>query len=193
MKKLKQKLGFTLIEMMAALLILVLMVVGMDAGMSAATRAYSDANFEAASGSLAGILNTAVGDILRYSEDVIVKTAPDRFVDADGTILDKVDFVFTNYEYGVRNAYFYTTVHADGSSSGTLQIKNLQNSTVAELVNTGSYPGLEISNFVITYHPPVPDSPEGAYFDITYDILDTEKPDRIRSIQCVVRRMNPES
>ena len=190
-KKLKGKTGFTLIEMLASMLILVLLILGMDMGMSAASRVYSESVFESNSGSLSGILNTAIGDVLRYSEDI--KINPGTFEDSDGNILPKEDvgFVFTNYEYGVRNAYFYTEILDDGTSRGTLQMKNLRKSNVQELVNTGAYPHLEITNFVITYVPPtVSGTAEGGYFNVEYDILDTQKDSRRRHTETVVRLMN---
>ena len=72
MKKYFNRSGFTLIEVMTALLITVMLVVAMGTSMSAGMRIYKDATFESDSASMAGILNTALGDILRYSEDVKV-------------------------------------------------------------------------------------------------------------------------
>ncbi len=69
-KKLQSKAGMTLIEILAALLILVFLVLGMGVGMDAGSRIYREAVFQSESASLAGILNTSLGDILRYSSEV---------------------------------------------------------------------------------------------------------------------------
>ena len=161
MKKLKNSSGMTLIEMLCVILILVVLVMGMGSTMDAGTRIYQEAIFESDSATLAGILNTAMGDILRYSRDVKLNDEvddqgrPKYFVTSDGTYLlpDQVGFVFSNWEYGILDAYFYTPVSADGTSRGVLQMLNLRNPDVVELVNTGAYPDLVISNLQVIYTP----------------------------------------
>ena len=72
MKKIASKSGFTLIEMLATLLILVFLILGIDTGMDSAVRVYDEAKFEANSASMANIVNTSLGDILRYSDNLTV-------------------------------------------------------------------------------------------------------------------------
>ena len=177
MKKLLKKGGFTLVEMLAALMILVLLVVGMDAGISAANLAYTRSVFESNSAALAGILNTAMGDILRYSEDVRVPTAQEAPQDPPAV-------VFTNYDYGVRNGYF-SIPDSQPDAPATLQIRNLQNDRAAELINTGAYPDLQISDFQISYDP------AGRYFSISYQISHVRHSSWTRDISCAVRLLNP--
>ena len=167
MKKLKQRAGFTLIETMMALMILVLMVVGMQALISSSVRIYSDAIFESDSASLSGILNTTMGDVLRYSEEVTANPA-------DGS------YRFTNYSYGVKDGYFFID---DTDNKGTVQLKNDHNSNIKELVTTGSYPHLEISEFQI-----VPESEN--CFRIEYKILDKENSRHSRDVKYAVRVLN---
>ena len=75
MKKSRRNSGFSLIELLCALLILVILVIGIGVSMDAGVGIFRDATFEAESATLAGILNTSLGDILRYSVDVRETTA----------------------------------------------------------------------------------------------------------------------
>lgn len=196
MSKLKNNSGMTLVEMLCVLLILVILIMGMGSTMDAGTRIYQEAIFESDSATLAGILNTSMGDILRYSRDVkinegTVGNPENGFVTSDGTYLlpDQVGFVFSNWEYGILDAYFYTPTAADGTSKGVLQMLNLRNANVVELVNTGAYPDLVISNLVVTY---VEEGPaiRGGYFEIEYDIFSEKHADFKRHVDTVVRLMN---
>jgi prepilin-type N-terminal cleavage/methylation domain-containing protein len=196
MSKLKNNSGMTLIEMLCVLLILVILIMGMGSTMDAGTRIYQEAIFESDSATLAGILNTSMGDILRYSRDVkinegTVGNPENGFVTSDGTYLlpDQVGFVFSNWEYGILDAYFYTPTAADGTSKGVLQMLNLRNANVVELVNTGAYPDLVISNLVVTY---VEEGAaiRGGYFEIEYDIFSEKHADFKRHVDTVVRLMN---
>lgn len=202
MKKLRNKSGFTLVEMLAVVLILVILTMGIGKTMDAGMQIYRDATFESDSGSLAGILNTSLGDILRYSTEIRVNegTAADPtkgFQDSSGTYLikDDVGFVFTNYEYGIRDAYFYTQVLADNTSKGVLQMRNLKNADIVELVNTGAYPNLAVTNFVITYVPEGTvdnngNTLRGGYFEVSYRIISDSNDQLKREVKTVIRLMN---
>lgn len=199
MKKLKKNAGFTLVEMLAVVLILVILTMGMGKTMDAGVQIYRDATFEADSATLSGILNTALGDILRYSTEIRINeataanpTAAGGFRDSTGTILLKEDvgFVFTNYEYGIRDAYFYTQVFADNTSKGALQMRNLKNADIVELVNTGAYPDLAVTNFVITYVEEGAEGKRGGYFEITYDIVSESHDNLKRNVTTYIRLMN---
>lgn len=174
--KLKSKAGMTLMEMMVSLLIMVLLVLAMGTGMNAGVRVYNDANFESNSASLAANINTALTDMLRYAQDVKTPTG-------EGA----PDFVFTNLEYGLRDAY----VECD--ENGILKIYFWAESaggttpTVPEpkaLVNSGSYNKLTVKDdFTIT---PYEDT-RGRYFLIDYTI--TSPDGKTRDTEAVVRLM----
>jgi hypothetical protein len=118
--------------------------------------------------------NTALTDILRYAQDV--KTPEGG----------SPSFVFTNLEYGLRDAYFncndgivQIAFWAAPSPTGTST-----SITPKALVNSGSYNGLKVTNF--TVKPPVKDS-RGIYFEISYKI---ESPDgKTKDAAAVVRLM----
>lgn len=191
MEKLKSKEGFSLIEMVVALLILVMIIVSMDTVMDSSLRVYNDATFEADSASMAGIVNTNIGDILRYAD--YIKTNEDGvFVGADGGQLTNIEFVFTSYDYGVQDAYFYLTPDENNGASGALQMRSLKNAGTVDLVNTGAYPNLAITDFHVVFTP-VKDGAGNittGYFEVTYKIFDVNNPDKIKDESCVVRLMN---
>lgn len=199
MKKLFGRSGFSLIEMMAALLVMVLLVVAMGTCMNGGMKVYRDATFEADSGSMAGIINTSLGDILRYSENIRINhgtqgNPSDGFVDSDGGYITKesVGFVFTNFEYGIQNAYFY--LPQNGDEKGILLMKSLNKAKEPELVNAGAYPNLMISEFDITYVPRGLDDQgrpgRGGYFMIEYVITSKDDSAKTREVETIVRLMN---
>lgn len=187
MKKLKNNAGFSLIELLCALLILVILVMAIGAGMDTGTKLYFDATFEAESATLAGILNTSIGDILRFS--TVVKSDKVRNP-PEGFDTEAVDYVFTSHDYGIRHAYFYTPIAADGTETGVLQLKNMSDDKVVELVNTGAYPDLAIQGFECEYTPRVAPGIEGGYFTVTYKIVSETIPDKTREVEMIVRLMN---
>ena len=67
-KKLKSKRGFTLVELLASLMIVVLLSIMMSIGASVGMSVQRESTFVAQSDVLASTINTALGDVLRYSE-----------------------------------------------------------------------------------------------------------------------------
>ena len=189
MKKLRNRSGHTLIELLCALMIMVFLMVGIGSVINAGVNIYSDAIFESESATLAGILNTAIGDILRYSRDVLEN--PGTFEDSSGDLIvrERVAFVFTNLEYGIQDAYFYTPLLTGGVSEGVLQMKNLRNPEIVELVNTGAYPDLVITNFLVVYTPEGAGN-RGGYFTVSYDIRSVNNEEYTRHVETIIRMMN---
>ena len=195
--KARAKRGFSLLEMMVALAILVFIVLGIGVGMDAGIDIYKEAIFEADSASMAGIVNSNLGDILRYSTRVTVNDGS-NLLDASGVKIPKesLGFVFTSADYGIKDAYFYTPEQGD-TTKGVLRLTNLKEDKDMELVNTGAYPDLYIANFRITYYELGTTSVtngglgRGGYFEVTYDIFSTKDETMTRSVSTVVRLMNP--
>lgn len=188
--------GFTLIEMICTLLILVILVMGIGVGMDAGMRIYRDATFESESGTLSGILNTSLGDILRYSIDVRETTVTDRQKYGNDVGIPHVEdptkhYVFTSLDYGIQDAYFYIPPHISGGYMGPVQMKSMRkDGYIVELVNTGAYPDLVVSDFEITYSPRVAPGIQGGYFEISYMISSETDPTKTRSVETIVRLMN---
>lgn len=195
MNKNRKNGGFTLIEMLCALLILVFLVIGMGTGMNAGARIYRDATFEAESATLQGIVNTSLGDILRYSINIRPVTAAEKQEKGSDIGIPQatdpsIRYVFTSLDYGIQDAYFYIPPHVSGGNKGPVQMKNLRNAIPVELVNTGAYPDLVISEFEISYSPRIAPGIEGGYFEITYKISSETDSTKTRSVETIVRVLN---
>lgn len=191
MKKLKNKAGFTLIELLVSLAIMVILVMGIGTGMDAGARVYKDSVFQSDSSSLEGILNTTLGDLLRYSENVIKNTGDPIPENKGNPLPSNIDFIFTSFDFGVKNAYF-------PDIDNTVKLRALHNfpgaKTEVDLINTGAYPDLKITNFKATYFPLFVDDPDnkhGGYFEITYTIQSVQDAKLKRNVEYVVRLMNP--
>lgn len=188
--------GFTLLEMMCAMLIMIFLIIGMGVGVNSGLQIYQDATFESESATLAGILNTSLGDILRYSIDIREVTTEELLEQGDTVGIPHADnsvtkrYVFTSIDYGIQDAYFYIPPHTDGGNKGPVQLKNLRNPAVVELVNTGAYPNLVVSGFTIVYYPRKAPGVEGGYFDISYTISSETDTTKTRTVQTIVRVMN---
>jgi len=128
MKKFKGKKGFTLIEMTVCVLTLALVALICTTGYSIAMRSYNDSKFESNSQMLESMLNTSLGDVLRYAYDI----------SDEGTAV-----VFSNDSYGLLG--------------GGLTVKNdrliyKDGDTENFLVSTYSYiDGLYIKDFDLNY------------------------------------------
>ena len=172
-KKLKNKAGMTLMEIMTAILIMVLLVVAMGTGMNSGMRIYQDSAFESSSAILADQVSTALGDILRYSNDIKIE--------------DSALISLTNTEYGAHNAAF---VIGTGDYAGILQLKSRKTGAVVNVVNPGSYSKLAIENFRITFNQGNADIIGSSYFDVSYTIVSTVDSTKSKSVETVIRIMN---
>jgi len=151
----RTKSGFTLIEMLVAIAVIVLLIIGIGAGVNAGLKAYKESIFESNCGTLSEILNTTIGDALRYSEDVSGENS---------------SFTFTNYDYNVKACYF-TIKDIDNRSGGYVYMTNGVTGEKAinvPIVNDGAYADdLMVTSLVITSHK---SDNGGYYFDIAYTI-----------------------
>ena len=200
MKKLKNKAGFTLMEMLVSIFVLVLLVMGIGTSMDSGLQVYKTSNLNANSGILADIINTSLDDLLRYAEVQVVDSTKPTY-DAEGT--NGAGFLFTSRDFGMVGAQF--VLDADGilkmqgraGEDGTLP-------AAVELVNGGSYSDLKITQFSITYVPKgstmkvtwadgrVYNSTEGGFFFVDYKIENQLDKTQVRSVQTVVRLLNAE-
>lgn len=195
MRKNRKNAGFSLIEMMCALLIMVFLTMGVGVSVDAGANIYRDAIFESESATLAGILNTSIGDILRYSIDIRPVTATEKSEQGDDIGIPHATdsskrYVFTSMDYGIQDAYFSIPLHITGQNMGPVQLKNLRNPNVVELVNTGAYPDLVVSEFKIHFSPRIAPGIEGGYFEISYKITSESDSTKTREVSTIVRVMN---
>lgn len=130
--KIKKRAGFTLMEMIVAIAILVLISAAMTSGLAVATRSYRDSVFQSDSEVLCDTLNTALSDVLRYA--VYTGLAP------DGAVL------FSNDQYNILSGGHF--VNQDGrvciDTGGGMSQQLL-------VINTGSYAGLQVTGFTLRY------------------------------------------
>lgn len=175
MKRMKSKAGFTLMEMLATLLVLLIMTSGVVFSMGAGIRIYQESVFESHSALLMDTLNNSLSDILRNSTKAWVLEAAEKD-DYPGD----VNYAFNNADYGASNAYIYEYY-------GVLKIFSAGSDGV-DLVNTGTYPNLEISDFEIQYVPEQSGN-YGGYFTISYSIVSTKNSALTREVSTVVRTL----
>ena len=72
LRKIKNKKGFSLIEMIVCVFTLTMIGLICTVGLNMATKSYNESLFESGSQMLESMVNTSVGDVLRYSYDVAV-------------------------------------------------------------------------------------------------------------------------
>lgn len=184
----RAKAGFTMIEFLVAVVIMLILLAGIGVGMETGSKVYRDAVFESDSAMLADTLNSSLGDLLRYSQNV--RENGGIFQDSQGNNLSiyQAPFVFTNLEYGVQDGYLFVSKESGGN---VFEIRNLRNSEIVELVNTGAYPNLTVSNFELVYISPERDSGgDTGYAEISYVISNVNNPSLSKQINLVIRFMN---
>lgn len=156
----KRNAGFTLIETLVTTLILVIIVIGMDSGLNSAVRIYDESVFYSDSHTLASIMDATLGDVLQYSERI--HEAEDVY-DLMG---QPVEYVFTNAEYGMKDAYIDCYSGADKTPH--LELKSAQNQAkFYGLINSGAFPNMTISSFSYHYDP------DDAAYSVQYVITAT--------------------
>ena len=199
MKKLKNKAGFTLMEMLVSIFVLVLLVMGIGTSMDSGLQVYKTSNLNANSGILADIINTSLDDLLRYAEVQVVDSTKPTY-DAKGA--EGIGFLFTSRDFGMIGARFVLEdgilkMQGRAGEDGTLP-------AAVELVDNGSYSDLKITYFTITYVPKGStmtvtrtdgrkyNSTEGGFFFVDYKIENQLDKMQVRSVQTVVRLLNAE-
>ena len=186
-RKLRNNSGFTLIELLVTILILVILVIAIGDGMDAASRIYKQSVFYSNSSTLASMLNTSFEDLFRFSEQIYTRVDGD-YITADGHMISGSSvpgtpaLLFTNEEYGARNAYVFLSDEEEGESVSPIRIRNVFGGQVRDLLTTGSYPNLKIENLEITYDGPV--------YTVKYDIVSKTDASLRKSVEMNVRLLN---
>ena len=142
MKKIKSKKGFTLVEMLACIVTLLLIGLIVTTGMNLATMSMREKNFESNSQMLEETLNMYIVDILRYAIEVEEKEDGIQFTN-DTYYIDDGMFIIDESvcdEIAGAGYLMCTSELDDEDAKGTL------------VANQGLYAGnLFIKDFVLTY------------------------------------------
>ena len=143
MRKIKNNKGFTLIEMLACIVTLILIGLICSAGMNLATMSLRESTFESDSQMLESTINMYVGDILRHVTEVETED--------DGTVVS-----FTNDSYYIDEGNFIISKRgSEELKAGYLLCTSqlaLEEVEGTMLVNEGAYVGnLYIKDFVLSY------------------------------------------
>ncbi|MBQ8519494.1 MAG: type II secretion system protein [Agathobacter sp.] len=156
MRKLKSKKGFTLIEMLACVVVLILIGGICSVGMNLATRSYNESVYESDSQMLEDTLNLYLCDILRHATSVQTE--------ADENAEEKDVISFTNVAYQIYDGHIEVSERKD-DKGGTFLVYESSNGHGAMIVGENVYAGtLYISDFVLKYNP------EKKYFTGYYTI-----------------------
>ena len=145
MRKLKNKKGFTLVEMLACVVTLLLIGMIVSTGMNLAMASLRETTFESDSQMFESTMNTYIGDILRHAKVDKVETIGEKTVITftnDAYYIDQGNFVIDTSSSGIEGAgYLVCTSERDGiGSAGTM------------VANKGTYAGtLFIKDFELNY------------------------------------------
>ena len=120
MRKLKNKKGFTLIEMLACVVTLLILCLIVTTGTNLATMSMNESLFESESQMLEATLNLCIGDILRHATDIEETDEGVTFTN-DAYYIDEGSFAIDTRNSGIAEAgYLMCTSKLDGTSRGLL-------------------------------------------------------------------------
>ena len=150
MKKLKNAKGFTLVETLTCMLMLVIIGGICSTGMNLAMKSYQETVFESNSQTLASSLETYMNDMLRYATDVKTDTEAESvagYLPVEG---------FTNPSYQIYEGMIAVS-NTDGDTEGKMVIYTRPNGDAARkemlIVGQGMYAGnMKIEGFTLTYN-----------------------------------------
>lgn len=137
MKKLRKSQGFTLVETIVSLAILVMLISVISVGVNTAMKVYESVTFTSESDLLSSTLQTTLADILRYA---VYNKEED---------MSEGEVAITNESYGISKGGFLlengrVMVNMGGAGEGGT-------ADTFFLVNDGAYTSMKITDFNITY------------------------------------------
>lgn len=130
MKRLKNKHGFTLLEMLACVVTLIMITLICTAGLNLSVKSYNESLFVSNSQMLESMLHTSIGDVLRYADSVNVT---------------ETGVTFHNGNFDVTEGYFKVNDKGYVILAGAGNMENL-------LVGSKAYAdGLRVDSFQLAY------------------------------------------
>lgn len=144
MKKLKRQKGFTLVEMLACVVTLLLIGGICSTGMNLAVNSYNESIYESDSQMLENTLNLYLCDILRHANGIVVE---------ESLTDEKTVVSFTNVAYQIYDGSIQVSERTS-TGGGTFLVYESQNGHGAMIVGENVYAKtLYISDFVLKYNP----------------------------------------
>ncbi len=143
--------GFTLIETLAAIVIIVLVSGLIATGASVAVRVMHQSTQVSDAAVLASTLNTRMGDILRYASVEVDGSGSVQTTTSGDVLFDSTEV--TDADGATLRAAHLTTVLADGAGHNPIVIREGEGIATIDIpiVNSGSYGELAITHFTLSY------------------------------------------
>lgn len=135
-KKLKSKRGFTLVELLASLMIVVMMSLMMSVGVSVGASVQRESAFVAQSDMLSSTINTALSDVLRYATvETILSSDEDYGELVNKSILFDEEGnrrLISNTSYGISNGAVVLNQYGDDVKNKRVAIWQYVYGTLSE-------------------------------------------------------------
>jgi len=171
-KKLRSGKGFSLVELLACLLILALLAVMVSSSVTAAVRVYQKSVYASESEALGSTVNTAMSDILRYA----------KYVGQNS----RNELVFTNAAYGVNNSGHFLL--DDKGYVCYVPYEGADETEQKKLINSGAYTSLYLEKLKVVFVRDAAGGDRGV-FKITYTIRSHVLPDAKYEVSCSFRSL----
>lgn len=148
MRKLASKKGFTLVEMLACVITLLLVSMICSTGMNFALNVYQESVFESENQMLESTLNLYLGDILRHAAGVNTESVP---ISAAEPEVKRVTS-FTNAGYQIYEGYIEVSTRS-GNDGGRFMICPKVGNESIPIVNRSVYGNnMYVTDFVLGYN-----------------------------------------
>lgn len=177
MRKMRTQKGFTLMEMLACVLTLLLVCLLCGTGLNIAAKSYNRSLFESNSQTLESTLTMFIGDILRYSTSVKTGEPIDTARPEEKSVA-----AFTNGAYEIYGGYLCVPLQEENNSGMFVIYKDASVEEGTLMVGQNVYAdSLYIEDFVLTYNE------ETKRFTGTYVIKSTILEDAVRQCEFTFR------
>lgn len=136
MKKIKDKKGFSLVEMLVCVLTLLLVGAICTTGTGISIKSYQESRFESDSQMLKNMVETVLSDMFRYATDIKVE---------NGVV------TFTNPDYGMADGVIKIEAMGAGGEKRFVLLKNPTATPELMLGNSIYAENLEVADLILNY------------------------------------------